>query len=137
MQSTFNKTEKLSSKKATEFLFANGKSFSEFPFRVIHILNDVETKFPAQILITVPKKKFKRAVDRNRIKRQISAAYRLNKFELYSYIKKLDKKLTFAIIYTSTKEESYAQISDKIILSLQRLAKMYKQKDELDIDTDN
>jgi ribonuclease P protein component len=137
VRSTFKKDEKISSKKATELLFATGKWFSEFPFRIVHALNDIPCNSPAQILISVPKKKFKKAVDRNRIKRQISAAYRLNKSELYPHLKLLDKKLTFAIIYTSQKEESYENINAKIILSLQRLAKVYKQNNELDINTDN
>ena len=137
MTSTFKKEEKLSSTKATEFLFNNGKSFSEFPFRIIHSLNEIESEYPAQILISVPKKRFKRAVDRNRIKRQISAAYRLSKDELYKKISKLDNTLTIAIVYTSSQQESYDKICSKIILSLQRLAKVYEQKDELDIDTSN
>ena len=125
MRSTFNKDEKISSKKATEFLFRKGKSFSSFPFRIIHSLGDVKTKFPAQVLLTVPKKKFKKAVDRNRIRRQMSAAYRLNKSILYDSLKTHDKKLLIAIIYTSGKEELYSDIEAKIILSLQRLAKEY------------
>ncbi|MBL4624815.1 MAG: ribonuclease P protein component [Flavobacteriales bacterium] len=137
MRSTLAKGEKLSSQKATEFLFKNGRSFSEFPFRIIHTLAGTGNNFPAQVLISVPKKKFKKAVDRNRIKRQISAAYRLNKQELYDQIKTLDKGLSLAIIYTSTKEEPYSNISAKIILSLQRLAKLYGQTNELDINKNN
>ncbi len=135
--SSFNKREKLSSTKATEFLFNNGNSFTEFPFRIIHSLYEIESEYPVQVLITVPKKRFNKAVDRNRIKRQISAAYRLSKSELYKNISKLNQTLTIAIVYTSSKQESYDKICSKIILSLQRLAKAYEQKNELDFDTNN
>ena len=137
MTSSFNKREKLSSTKATEFLFNNGNSFTEFPFRIIHSLYEIESEYPVQVLITVPKKRFNKAVDRNRIKRQISAAYRLSKSELYKNISKLNQTLTIAIVYTSSKQESYDKICSKIILSLQRLAKAYEQKNELDFDTNN
>ena len=88
-------------------------------------------------MISVPKKKFKNAVDRNKIKRQISAAYRLHKSSLYSDLNSTKKTILFAILYNSHKEESYHNIEAKIILSLQRLAKIYGQIDELDIDSNN
>ncbi len=140
MRATFKKAEKLSSKKALEQLFSEGKKFSIYPFRVIHFIQELEEKsssHPAQVMISVPKKKFKNATDRNRIKRQISAAYRINKSLLYTHLNHPYKRVTFAIIYNSYKVECYAQIEAKIILSLQRLANIYGQTNELDINSNN
>lgn len=140
MRATFKKAEKLSSKKTLEYLFSEGKSFSIYPFRIIHCIEESEETsypYPAQVMISVPKKRFKNATDRNRIKRQISAAYRIHKKPLYTNINLPKKRLSFAIIYNSYKVECYAQIEAKIILSLQRLANIYGQTNELDINSNN
>jgi len=118
---TFKKEERLCSKKSIDFLFANGKSFYLNPFKIKWIYQDCVTNYHAQILIVVPKRYFKKAFERNKIKRQIREAYRLNKSVLYESLKIKDKQIVFAIIYNRKENFSYNLIVEKIILILQRL----------------
>lgn len=86
---TFHKNERLCSKKLIERLFAGGnKSFPAFPLRVVYMcLPSEETDPGASILISVPKKRFKHAVKRNQVKRQVREAYRRNKHILLDALK--------------------------------------------------
>lgn len=86
---TLNKSERLDSKKLIERLFAGeNKSFPAFPLRVVYMpLTPEENVADASILISVPKKRFKHAVKRNRVKRQVREAYRHNKHILLEALK--------------------------------------------------
>ena len=81
---TLSKAERLCSKKLIERLFAGGnKSFPAFPLRVVYMPLDIEDEgAEVSILVSVPKKRFKRAVKRNLVKRQVREAYRRNKYIL-------------------------------------------------------
>jgi len=82
----------------------------------------VETHFPVQVLISVSKRNFKRAVDRNRIKRLIREAYRANKHLLYDSLRKKEIRLLLGILYTSRVIESFSFIQQKLISALKRLS---------------
>ena len=86
---TFNKNERLCSKKLIERLFAGGnKSFPTFPLRVVYMpLSSEENIADISILISVPKKRFKHTVKRNLVKRQIREAYRQHKYILLAVLK--------------------------------------------------
>ena len=123
MSFRLTKEERLSKKKLIDELFANGSSFYFSPFKVISHPKNSETGLPpARILISVPSKNFKRAVDRNRIKRLIREAYRLNKNILYDALNQKHQQLIFAIIYTSKTIESFSFIREKIVSVLKKLA---------------
>ena len=96
MAKTFglNKNEKLKSRKAVEELFARGKSQNIFPIRVSYQFFPVEAEGQAglQIGVSVSKRYFKKAADRNRIKRLLREAYRLQKNELLQLVKAQNKK---------------------------------------------
>ena len=80
---TFPKEEHLCRKKLIEELFGKqGSSFGVYPLRIVWIKAEAPTTAPPQVLISVSKRTFKRAVDRNRLKRLIREAYRLNKYRL-------------------------------------------------------
>ncbi len=105
MNFSFPKSEKLKSRKTIELLFSEGKSFSKFPVKVFFI--PVENADNTQAGFAVPKRNFKSAVDRNRIKRQMREAYRLQK-----HLLKNDNGLKFAIffLYIGKEKLSYLKI---------------------------
>jgi ribonuclease P protein component len=116
---TFGKAERLCSKKLIKELFNRGSSFYIYPFKVIHLPCPGGGDTPTQILISVPKRNFKKAVDRNKIKRRIKEAYRLNKQHFPSIA---DKPLTIAYIYTAKESLDYQSIQEKLKGTLQRLS---------------
>ena len=124
---TFQKDERLSVEKIIEKLFSGGKIFLIYPYRVVWLEHEPGTKYPAQILISVSKKKFKKAVDRNLIKRRTREAYRKNKSSFYKFLTNNDKNCAFALIYISNEIALYKEIEQKIILILQRLQSEYEK----------
>lgn len=125
---TFSKPERLCSKKAIGQLFESDEKWACFPFRLVIRLQD-RSEFhevnaaPIQILISASKRSFKHAVDRNRIKRQIREAYRLNKETLYVQIndrlsESPQKILHIGFIYTSKKMEDWSLMEKKMIQAL-------------------
>jgi ribonuclease P protein component len=118
---TFRKEDRLPSGKQLDELFKQGKSFTVFPFKVIWMQYASEKKVPAQLLITVPKRNYKKAVDRNLLKRRIREAYRLNKSLLLSGVSEKKSSLILGLVYIAPKALSFADIQEKIILILQRL----------------
>lgn len=117
----FRKEERLCSIKQIEQLYSLGSSFSFYPFRIIHHPVTSLT-VPAQVVISVPKRKFKRAVDRNLIKRQIREAYRFAKTDLF-YPALIEKSihLHLLIIYTGNEIITTEKIRKKLNLALERL----------------
>jgi ribonuclease P protein component len=123
---SFPKDERLKSKKTLARLFKEGRSFSAYPIRVVWILQDEVKPAPVQFTVSVPKKKFKDAVDRNRIKRQIKEAYRLHKFALLDKLQhqhQQGKSFAIMMIYVSTEKEPYEHIEKSVRNSLNRLMK--------------
>ncbi len=98
---TFKKEERITGKTRIENIFASGDSFLIYPFRVVYRkeINNLSTTH--SLLISVPKKRLKRAVDRNRIKRRAREAYRLNKKLIELEPLKLGQHLDIAIIYVA------------------------------------
>ena len=111
------KSERLSSIKQIQALFTDGKSFNNPPFAIRYLELAEAGHNNHQILVSVSKRNFKRAVDRNRIKRQIREAYRLNKHLLAD----ISKKYAIAYIYTFKKMIEYKDLENKLIECLSRL----------------
>ena len=122
MRNTLGKDERLKSRKKMEVLFQKGNSFLKSPIRVLWMFSDKELLFPAQIMFTVPKKLFKKSTDRNRIKRLMREAYRMNKGQIYEPLSSKGVYVIVAFIYTGNRLPEWKDINDKIILTLQRLA---------------
>ncbi len=110
MRFTYTKQEKLKKRKLIKELFENGKARTVFPIRMIYLKKEHLGNFPIQASVSVSKQNFKRAVDRNRIKRLMREAYRLNKHFLYE---NLEDKYIIMFIYLSKKEESFQYIEKK------------------------
>nr|WP_320057079.1 ribonuclease P protein component [uncultured Bacteroides sp.] len=121
---TLSKSERLNSKIAIEKLFSGGaKSFSLFPLRVVFMQTEKREGAPdASLLISVPKKRFKRAVKRNRVKRQIREAYRKNKHLLLNLLEEKEQNLMIAVIYLSDELISSTEVEEKLNSLLVRIA---------------
>lgn len=111
---TFSKEERLCSQKAISDLFDNGRSFPLQPFRVFWKVSETSLPYPSQVAISVPKKIFKRAVDRNRIKRLAREAWRHNKHILYEYLEQNNTHLVLMIVYTSAEMPQQEFVSQKV-----------------------
>lgn len=119
---TLRKAERLHSKTVIDQMFTGGvsKSFSVYPLRVVYMLMDEQEAY-ASVLVSVSKKRFKRAVKRNRVKRQIREAYRKNKHGLLETLETQGKPLAIAFIYLSDQLVSSALIEEKMKVLLARM----------------
>ncbi|MHB1147800.1 MAG: ribonuclease P protein component [Lutibacter sp.] len=107
MKFTLGKEEKLKSRKLIEHLFAEGKRVKSFPLQLIYLQISHDSEFPVKVGFSVPKRVVKLAVDRNRIKRMMREAYRLNK---YLISEKIKEPYIFMFIYTAKEEPKYADL---------------------------
>jgi ribonuclease P protein component len=117
---SFPKEEHLCRKKLIEELFGRGSSFGLYPLRIVWLPTASPTAVPPQVLVSVSKRNFKRAVDRNYFKRLMREAYRLNKYRLLEAegghcVGQL------AIIYTGKEKKPFTLVEKKLISGLERL----------------
>jgi ribonuclease P protein component len=104
-----------------EVLFNKGKSYTAYPIKAIYIETPTDLLFPAQAMFVAPKRNFKKAHDRNKLKRRMREVYRINKASFYETLKVSNKKLLISFIYIGKKQEEYALI-EKSILKLMNMA---------------
>lgn len=117
-----SKSERICSKTLIDKMFSGGsKSFSIYPIRVVFMEIEKNENALASILISVPKKRFKRAVKRNRIKRQIREAYRKNKYTLLDVLENHKNGVAISFIYLSSEEYPSIEIEEKIKLALSKI----------------
>lgn len=95
----FKKEERITGDKRIEALFTCGKSFVAYPLRVVYLDKDIDRPFILEVLVSVPKRKIKSAVKRNRMKRLIRESFRMNKHILNDVLKEDYKHLEIAFIY--------------------------------------
>ena len=122
---TFSKEERIVSNLLIESLFekGNSQSLSAYPLRAVYLRTEHRKGCaPVQLLISVPKKKFKHAVDRNRVKRQIREAYRKNKALLEGTVDE-GQMLLIAIIWLSDKHYATNEVEKRVINLLKQMAK--------------
>ena len=123
MAYTFKKAERLGSKALIAKLFESGRSFTTHPFRVTWLEYPLNTGFPAQIAFAIPKKNFKRAVDRNKLKRRSRESYRKNKSRLYISLKEQNKSIILMLVYIAREQVDQVVIEGKINTIIDRLIK--------------
>lgn len=111
MKNTLGKEERLKSRKLIEKLYQEGKSVKAFPLRMIFLQTEHTSKFPAQVGVSVPKRNFKLAVHRNRIKRLMRETYRLQKNIVYNAV---DVPYIFMISYIGKEEWKYEELFSKM-----------------------
>lgn len=119
-RNTFTKDERLRSRKLIEKIIAEGKSISLNPFRLSWTATELDTAFPVQMAIAVPKRFFKRAVDRNRIKRLIREVYRKNKTGIYSLLQSKKLQCAMLIVFNGRKVPAYDEVEKKFLLTLRQ-----------------
>lgn len=122
---TFKKNERLTNKKAFEQLFNSGKSFTVQPFRLVWIEDKITGPVPVKLGISVPKRSFQKAVDRNTLKRRIREAYRKNKHLLYGVLENKGLTIALMVIYVAKDKLPYEEIEKKMVVSLQRMAEKF------------
>ncbi|SHM87207.1 ribonuclease P protein component [Flavobacterium xinjiangense] len=112
MNFTYPKNEKLKSKITIGLLFSEGKSVSKYPLRLVYYSGNLGEGQKIKMGVSVSKKHFKKAVDRNYFKRVLRETYRLNKHLL---LDNLDKPHAFMLFYQSKDRLSYEEINTKTI----------------------
>ena len=121
MKYTLGKEERLKSRKLIERLYEEKNSVKVFPLRMNFLQTKHTSDFPAQVGVSVSKRNFKLAVDRNRIKRLMRESYRLQKEIVYD---NLDKPYVFMISYLGKQECTY----DEMFLKMEKLLKRFVEE---------
>lgn len=130
MNFSYPKSEKLKSKRTIDLLFSKGKSVSKYPLRLVYVESDFDiSENSAQKIkmgVSVSKKYFKHAVDRNYFKRLLREAYRLNKNLLIDH---LEKPHAFMFFYQSNDRLSYQEIETKTIQLFEKFVVALKKEE--------
>lgn len=136
MDYTFTKAERLNSKLAIDKLFAGGNASTvAFPLRIVYMRVNIEQKDgvdvkdvdpPVSILVSVPKKRFRHATDRNRMKRLVREAYRLNKHILWDALKDKDYKLAIAFVCITDNLPTFRAVNKSMVKALTQISEKQK-----------
>ncbi|MCL8008145.1 ribonuclease P protein component [Gelidibacter japonicus] len=111
MDQSFRKIEKLKGKKLIEKLFSEGQSVAAYPLRLVYLKTNFDDPVKIKTGVSVSKRNFKKAVDRNRIKRLMREAYRLNKSE---YFNNIPDQYAFMILYIGKTQTDFETVSKKM-----------------------
>lgn len=118
----FSKQERICKRDDFQTILTNGKSVYSYPFRCVYLWEE-SSSFSVKIAVSVSKKRFKHAVDRNKIKRLIRESYRLNKHILYQHYVDSNKSLNMLIVYTDTKIFPFSFVQKKMISLINKVIK--------------
>jgi len=118
---SFAKSEHLCGEKRITRLFTQGDAFIAYPLRVVYLIEPKKDVEPASVMVSVPKKRFKRAVKRNRLKRLMRESYRLNKHELIEILNEKQLQIHVAFNYVSDDVLDFAAVEKKMKIAIQRL----------------
>jgi ribonuclease P protein component len=129
----FKKDERLCLRKDIENVICNGKKILTYPFFINYIIKDAQSNEAIKIAISVAKRNFKKAVDRNLLKRRIREAYRLHKHDISETARKNNKVVNAIIVYVSKEKLPYEKIEKGIVKSLENLAKNIEENSNTSI----
>ena len=124
---TYPKTEKLKSKTTIDLMFREGKSVSKYPLRLVYAKSTFGENPEFKMGVSVSKKYFKKAVDRNYFKRVLRETYRLNKQVLRENLK---EPYSFMLLYQTKDRLSYEEINQKTIELFEKFHFQIKPKEE-------
>ena len=125
MKFTYPKSEKLKSKNTIDLLFSEGKSVAKYPLRLVFIEGDFGENSLLKTGVSVSKKHFKLAVDRNYFKRVLRETYRLNKHLL---LEKIEKPYAIMFLYQSKDRFTYEEINKKTIQLFEKFLEAIKNE---------
>ncbi|WP_427875650.1 ribonuclease P protein component [Flavobacterium sp. MMS24-S5] len=133
MNFTYPKNERLKSKTTIGLLFSNGKSVSKYPLRLVYRQAEENSEEQTKIGVSVSKKYFKKAVDRNYFKRVLRETYRLNKHLL---LDNLDQPYSIMLFYQTKDRLSYEEINTKMIQLFEKFAAQINKPQDSDTKTE-
>ncbi|NOR75348.1 MAG: ribonuclease P protein component [Draconibacterium sp.] len=116
---TFKKEERLTSKKVIDKLFSDGDSFLAFPLKVVFFETSLSSEYSVQAAFSVGKRNFKLAVHRNKIKRKMREAYRLNKSQLYDILG--DKQVAIFFLFIGKEIPDYKLVNSAMEKAIKKL----------------
>jgi ribonuclease P protein component len=128
---TFPKNEKLTGETAVNELFLRGESFLVYPIRVVWSLSTAEEAAGIRVLMSVPKKKLKRAVDRNKVKRLLRECYRLHKQQVCDSALRGGMPVRLAFVWIPCEVLEYSKVERKMVEALTKLEKQLALKQPL------
>lgn len=125
MSAKFPKNHRLNSLKTISELFKKGNAFAIYPFKFIILQTNTQEPTPIQLLISVPKRNTKKAVQRNRIKRLVREVYRNNSLPLFVKATDCKHQYALAILFIGNQEPSYEEVDSKLKNGINRLINNY------------
>ena len=125
----FTKAERVTGAKRVDAIFSTGKSFISYPLRIVYLQHEQRLQPSCSILVTVPKKRIKKAVHRNCIKRLVRESYRLNK-ELVNEIELDEQSLDIAFVYVKDTVSDYKEIEKAMQKALKQIANRIQKSEE-------
>ena len=126
---TLKKEERISSRTLIEKLFdgGNSRSMTAYPVRIVYLIESQPQEAAVKILVSAPKRNLKRAIDRNRVKRQMREAYRKNKHIVLERIDHTSNTtLALAFIWLDDRLYDSTEVEQRVVSLLERLAEKMK-----------
>ena len=125
---TFYKSERLCSRKAITFLFEEGNTFYTPLYKIVWSETSLPVKHPAQVAFSVSKKAFRKAIERNLVRRRMREAYRRNKQTLYDHLASLSIRISFIIIFRENRIPDYQAVEKAMIGMIAKLCITVSEK---------